>query len=362
MGRKVDQYLEVFRSGAPLLDVRAPVEFSRGSFPGAVNLPLLSDEQREMIGITFKNEGQQAAVDLGYQLISGDLKLRRIHAWAEFCREHPDGYLYCFRGGMRSKIVQEWLLELGIDYPRIAGGSKAMRQFLIDQLDALGSQRIMRIGGCTGIGKTEVLLALPSHIDLEGIANHRGSAFGGKLADQPSQINFENIIAVTWLKMNQPEQVIFEDESRGIGQCFLPDHFYQAFCRTDLVILEAPYEERLRRIQHDYIESNLGLFINEDPENGFDTFAEWLDASLSRISNRLGGERTRAIRALMTDALALHLNQNAAAAHQRWIDVLLSSYYDPMYDYQLSKKEERVRFRGNAEEVTAFLEDWLQSR
>ena len=123
MGRSVDHYLEIFQSGAPLLDVRAPIEYSRGSFPGAVNLPLLSDEQREKIGIAYKNEGHQAAVDLGYQLISGDLKLRRIHDWAEFCREHPDGYLYCFRGGMRSKIVQEWLLELGIDYPRVAGGS-----------------------------------------------------------------------------------------------------------------------------------------------------------------------------------------------------------------------------------------------
>ena len=116
-----------------MLDTRAPVEFVKGAFPGAVNIPLMNDAEREQIGLRYKQQGQDAAIALGHQLVSGETKAARIRAWADFAHRHPDGCLYCFRGGLRSRIARQWIQEeAGIDYPRVAGGYKAMRGFLLE--------------------------------------------------------------------------------------------------------------------------------------------------------------------------------------------------------------------------------------
>ena len=130
-----DDYRALFLSPTPMMDMRAPAEFTRGAFPSALSLPLMSDEEREQVGICYKQQGQEAAIALGHQLVSGELKERRLAQWADFARQHPAGYLYCFRGGLRSQTVQHWLREAGIDYPRVIGGSKAMRHFLLEELE-----------------------------------------------------------------------------------------------------------------------------------------------------------------------------------------------------------------------------------
>ena len=181
--------LNIFLSNTPLLDVRAPVEFAQGAFPGAVNLPLMNDEERHEVGIRYKEAGQQSAIELGHSLVSGRLKDRRIQSWVEFANAHPDGVLYCFRGGLRSRITQQWLHEAGVDYPRITGGYKAMRRFLIDAIERLSQQaRFVIVGGMTGSGKTDVIAALTHAIDLEGLAHHRGSSFGGHPDHQPCEL------------------------------------------------------------------------------------------------------------------------------------------------------------------------------
>jgi tRNA 2-selenouridine synthase len=133
-GSRVDSsdYAGLFLADTPLLDTRAPLEFARGAFPAARNLPLMSDEERAAVGSCYKQRGQDAAIALGQELVSGVIRDARITAWREFARAHPEGYLYCFRGGLRSQIVQQWLRDSGIDYPRVSGGYKAMRRFLID--------------------------------------------------------------------------------------------------------------------------------------------------------------------------------------------------------------------------------------
>jgi len=155
---ETDDLLSLFLEDVPLLDVRAPVEFADGAFPHAVNAPLIDDAERHEIGKTYKNLGQDAAIELGLKLVSGEKKTKRIAAWRTFAQRHPNGVLYCFRGGLRSKTAQQWLAEADITLPRVKGGYKALRRFLIDQLAE--NARIMRpvvIGGSTGVVKTRFI-------------------------------------------------------------------------------------------------------------------------------------------------------------------------------------------------------------
>ena len=120
-----------------MMDMRAPAEFDHGAFPSALSLPLMTDEERAQVGICYKQQGQQAAIELGHQLVAGQTREQRLAQWREFAQANPAGYLYCFRGGLRSQTVQQWLHEAGIDYPLVLGGYKAMRRFLIDELAQL---------------------------------------------------------------------------------------------------------------------------------------------------------------------------------------------------------------------------------
>ena len=195
---QLDDFPALFRNNTPLIDTRAPVQFDRGSLPTATNLPLMDDLQREAVGRCYKEQGQDAAVQLGHQLVTGDLRAARTQAWAAFAQEHPSGALFCFRGGMRSALVQEWLAERGVDYPRVRGGFKALRRWLIDTGEAVYNRRgFVVVAGKTGCAKTRLInegqdgQRLPGSIDLEGLANHRGSSFGRRDGGQPSQVSFE---------------------------------------------------------------------------------------------------------------------------------------------------------------------------
>src|SRR5690606_25391291 len=181
-------------------------------------------------GTCYKQKGQQAAIALGHELVSGRVKEMRVQAWSTFARAHPDGYLYCFRGGLRSQVTQQWLRGAGIDYPRVAGGYKAMRGFLLETLDAaLRECRFVLVGGLTGTGKTDVLVQLDNAIDLEAHANHRGSSFGKRATAQPAQIDFENALAIDLLKKRARgfSQFVLEDEGRIVGSCSLPLALYE---------------------------------------------------------------------------------------------------------------------------------------
>jgi len=169
---KPSEFADLLIRRAPLIDVRAPIEFVDGSIPGAVNHPLMNDEERAAVGKRYKDNGQEAAIALGEKLVSGELKTERIEAWKTFAAANPNGALYCFRGGLRSRTSQQWLSDAGIDYPLVEGGYKALRRFLIDSLERCTSTLpAMVIGGRTGTGKTRVLVACERAIDLEGLAN-----------------------------------------------------------------------------------------------------------------------------------------------------------------------------------------------
>ncbi|WP_285436003.1 tRNA 2-selenouridine(34) synthase MnmH [Pseudomonas sp. fls2-241-R2A-110] len=366
MSQDFTDYRDIFLNDRPLMDVRAPVEFFKGSFPGVVNLPLMNDNERQRVGTCYKQHGQQAAITLGHQLVSGQIKAERVEAWAGFARAHPEGYLYCFRGGLRSQITQQWLKdEAGIDYPRVGGGYKAMRTFLLDTVEqAVAQCDFVLLGGMTGTGKTEVLWQLSNALDLEGHANHRGSSFGKRATGQPSNIDFENRLAVDVLKKRAHgiEQFVLEDESRAIGSCALPLPLYQSMQQYPMVWLEDSLEGRVERILRDYVVDLCAEFVAVHGEEGFALFSERLLESLNNVQKRLGGERHRRMLILMEDALAEQASSGAIDLHRGWIEGLLREYYDPMYAFQREKKGARIEFAGERGAVLEYLRARLINR
>ena len=346
-----DNYLALFLNDTPMMDLRAPVEFEKGAFPQALNLPLMTNEERHLVGTRYKEQGQDSAIQLGHELVSAETKKQRVQQWLAFAEENPQGYLYCFRGGLRSRTTQQWIKEAGIDYPLITGGYKAMRRFLIDQLERLSQQHdFVVLSGRTGTGKTRFLKTLNNYVDLEGLAHHRGSSFGRMLIPQPSQIDFENSLSIALLKAEHQKTgpIYLEDESRLIGRCALPLALKERMSNCPLVVLESTLEERVDVVLQDYVIDMTAGFIERDGETlGLESFSQYLFASIERIERRLGSERKNTLLSQMKEALNLQKQHGSFEAHRSWITCLLSEYYDPMYDYQLSKKVERVVLRGD---------------
>jgi tRNA 2-selenouridine synthase len=359
-------YREIFLNDVPMMDARAPVEFNKGAFPGVLNLPLMDDSERQRVGTCYKQHGQDAAIAMGHQLVSGQVKDERVAAWAAFAKANPHGYLYCFRGGLRSQITQQWLAEAGIDYPRVIGGYKAMRTFLLETTQqAVAECDFVILGGLTGTGKTDVLVQLNNSLDLEGHANHRGSSFGKRATGQPMQIDFENRLAIDLLKQRARgvEQFILEDEGRMVGSCTVPLALYQGMQEYPLVWLEDAFEDRVERILRDYVINLCAEFISlHGEENGFRLYAERLLQSLSNIQKRLGGERYQRLLAIMQAALDEQQRSAAVDLHRGWIDGMLREYYDPMYVFQRESKASRIEFAGDQAAVIAYLAERKASR
>lgn len=345
-----DNYESLFLRDIPLLDTRAPLEFARGAFPCAQNLPLLSNEEREQIGRCYKTQGQAAAVGLGHKLVSGTVRDQRMAAWRDFAHNHPEGYIYCFRGGLRSKTVQRWLREAGVEYPLIRGGYKAMREFLLQKLETLcPALPLILIAGATGTGKTRVIENLSRSCDLEGLAVHRGSAFGHLIVDQPAQIDFENALAVVIIRMvHDCESPMFvEDEGKLIGRLSVPAVMRDCMQAAPMLVIEESLARRVDVVIEDYVVDLGARYRQAFGEHGDARHQQRLTSDTDRISRRLGGERTARVQKTMERAFA----SKELAAHRHWIEILLAEYYDPMYRYQMEKRQGSVLFRGTREEV-----------
>ncbi len=362
---QIDDYRSILLSDTPLLDVRAPIEFDQGAFPLTENHPLINNQEREAIGIRYKNQGQDKAIKLGHELVQGEIKSQRVAHWQNFFERYPQGVLYCFRGGMRSKISQQWIYEqTGQVYPRIKGGYKAMRRFLIDELEA-STQRIspVMLGGRTGIGKTLLLQEIKQQLDLEGIYHHRGSVFGKHVTPQPSQIDIENTLSIELLKLldKKHSQIVLEDEGTNIGSRLIPDVLFQKMKQSPLILLEADVEQRVNITFQEYITESLSEHKKQNgDEAGFTSWSEQLQLSIDKIQRRLGGVRHKELKTLLTDALQQQITTGDAEHHKQWIKVLLVNYYDPMYDFQTEKKLGRVVFKGRKSDVLSYLEEHYQ--
>lgn len=338
----VDDYYGILKNHRPVIDVRAPDEYVNGAIPSAVNLPILNNDERKRVGVCYKNEGQGAAIKLGRELVAGTIREMRVSDWASFVRSHDGTLFCCWRGGLRSRIAHEWLAEAGSSIPVVEGGSKALRHYCIGQLDASVNRTWLVLGGRTGSGKTRSLRQLSNVIDLEQLANHRGSAFGGDIALQPPPVSFENALAAALLATNQDRPTVIEDESRTIGRLALPEKLFASMQIAPLVILEESLENRIANIYDEYVVNGVpSTFIN----------------ALERIRKRLGGTRYHELLGLMEDGF----NSGNKASHLGWVELLLTNYYDPMYDYQLEQKSARISFRGNVDEVGEYLAEQIKS-
>ncbi|MGE5087036.1 MAG: tRNA 2-selenouridine(34) synthase MnmH [Bacillota bacterium] len=374
-----EQFKELFLRETPLIDVRAPVEFAEGSLPGAVNMPILNDEERALIGTTYKREGQDEAVRLGYKIVSGPVKEARVQAWSDYIEKYPRTVVYCFRGGKRSQITQQWLSDNKIDRPIIEGGYKAVRTFLMEETERYtAAHKFVVISGPTGSGKTHFLKALEGEgpvIDLEGLALHRGSAFGGMGVPQPSQINFENLLAVKMMKLDaefSPETpVSIEDESRLIGSRSMPLSLFEKIRSSQVVWVDEGLETRVDNIFKDYIlDTPIGVAADggyrcaEEQEilqsEALKVFARYRN-SASAIRKKLGGLRTQEILADLEFAEREFINSQNLSPNKVWIQKLLVWYYDPLYLGSLERRQMNVLFKGSTKDSLSFVKSLMGS-
>ena len=255
-------------------------------------------------------------------------------------------------------LTQRWLQEAGVDVVRVEGGYRALRQFLMGQLEACSQTLpLWVISGRTGIGKTELLHQFPHHIDLEGLAGHRGSSFGRRVEEQPSQASFEHSVALEMMKQQRqtPATLMIEDESRLIGRRAVPIPLFDRMKAAPIVVLEASLESRVTRIARDYGHvATMEYQSAYGEEEGRRRFADTLQQSLKNIRKRLGSEVYQELSELLSEAIdALHETRDDAGLREV-IRRLLIEYYDPMYDFQLERKAERVVFRGTKSEILSW--------
>ncbi|MEQ1722582.1 MAG: tRNA 2-selenouridine(34) synthase MnmH [Pseudobdellovibrio sp.] len=352
-----DLLRELLLNKTPFIDVRAPIEFNQGHLPNAVNLPILNDEERALIGTTYKQQGNEAAVKLGYKLVSGDVKAMRVQAWVDFITKNPNTVLYCFRGGQRSQITQKWISEAGIERPIIKGGYKFARNFLIDEVVRFANNySYLILSGTTGSGKTGFLKQTqdfyPS-IDLEALANHRGSAFGAMSTPQPSQINFENTLALNLMQLEPrlTKPALLEDESLTIGRCAIPKIFFDKMRSSSVIFVQEPIEQRVKNIFKDYI---LDSAIGRKEVGALEVFAKYKN-SVKAITRKLGGLRAQELLEILEKCEKEYTEQAKLTSNNEWIEKLLTYYYDPLYTSSLERRQVRIVFKGNTKDCAEYL-------
>jgi len=353
-----EEFESIVLQSRPLIDLRAPVEFAQGAFEGAVNLPLMSDEERAAIGTRYKEQGNLAAVALGKALVAPQ-KEQLIAKWSDFIKSHPDALIYCFRGGQRSAIAQGWLHEAGVDIDRLKGGYKAFRSFLTQRSLEIGkSSKKLIVAGTTGSGKTELIYKIQNSIDLEGLAKHRGSAFGPQAQPQPTQIAFENDLAYALIRHNAKRHnyLVIEDESHNIGRTYIPKPLFESLKDGEYIELITPIDRRVAITFEEYVPKAIAQYEQLDTKHGYAMWQEYVKNSLQKIHRRLGGERFEAMNTQLDVAFAGYERGDNEPFFE-WIKILLEEYYDPMYNYQMQKSTKRFVFRGSESEVIEYIEE-----
>lgn len=313
----------------PILDVRSPSEFHHAHIPEAYSFPLFTDDERAAVGTLYKQKSREAAIQRGLDFFGPKLN-RYIQEAEQIASESgqlakkipPTFLIHCWRGGMRSAGIG-WLLDLyGYKVMSLRGGYKAYRHWVLAQF--YRDWEIRCLGGFTGSGKTEILAELKSNgektIDLEELAIHKGSAFGGigQAVKQPTQEMFENHLAKAlydhgkYSKTSKDKDKIWiEDESQRIGSVNIPQPLWQQMRSKDLVFLDIPFERRLQHIKMYYGKLDRSLLL----------------AAISRLQKKLGGLETK-------NAIAYLLDDDIEGCFR-----ILLQYYDKLYLKSLDKKK-----------------------
>lgn len=295
------------------IDLRSPEEYAEAHIPEAINFPLLEDEERAIVGIIYKEQSPERAVERGFDIIAPKLpslcnRIKSISAEKAIV-------LYCWRGGMRSESISKVLDILGVKHYRLEGGYKAFRSYVLKFFEKKFDKDIIVLDGLTGVGKTEILddlikQGLPA-IDLEGLANNRGSVFGNVgLPMQPLQKHFEGMLFWKYLKLQQYPKIIVECESRRIGSNIIPENFFAAMEKGKHILIYDNMQNRVARLVATYT-------CNASAKN-----EEQLSKAIHSLKKRLGNKKTD----FLLDCLAAH-------DYKTLTEVLLTDYYDPLYSY-----------------------------
>ena len=319
------------------MDVRSPKEFEHAHIPGAISFPMMNNEERIAIGTIFKQQGREEAVMKGFELIGP--KFADFVKQANLLFPGKEILVYCWRGGLRSNIMAFVLETAGFKICLLKGGYKAFRRKALVVLEE--PLPLLVLGGMTGSGKTVVLKSLAEKgekiIDLEALANHKGSAFGalGELP-QPSNEHFENLLAKTIMDAGSVGRIWVENESRMIGRIKIPDLFFSFMRKAPVIELSIPQNERINEIKRVYAN-----FKKSD-----------LIACTEKLRKKLGGLR-------MNDAINSLEDGNLEA----WIKILLV-YYDENYQYagegRLPNSITKIEFEKiNPERIAAFILEQL---
>ena len=323
-----------------VVDVRSPSEHAEDHIPGAISVPLLSDEERAEVGTIYKQTGAHEA-----RVRALELTAHRFPAMVAEIGATAAGrpiLVYCWRGGLRSKTVTSILELTGYPAVQLEGGYKAYRNLVIASFEPFCPPGpLVVLHGMTGIGKTTFLLGLKSEnfsvVDLEGLACHRGSAFGELgLSQTLSQKRFESLLWNAFRRLPPGKPVIVEGESRRIGRLSLPGDMYEVMQRSVKVWCEASISTRVRRLIDEY---------------GVPAYRAEMEEALSRIKKRLGGEKHAEI----------------AGYLDRWemepfMTALVRDYYDKVYYKTREWEEDFTLSLEDYEAAAQELEEKLRSR
>jgi len=307
---------KVFSYYLPIIDVRSPGEFNHGHIPEAINIPLFSNDERAHVGTVYKQNSKEAAIEIGYTYV--EPKLKSFISDALKVAPNKKVIVHCWRGGMRSQSFAKHLSDNGFDDVKvIIGGYKSYRNLVLSDLEKPLNLKVL--GGYTGSGKTQILKQLKKigHqvIDLEGLANHKGSAFGGiGQKEQPTVEQFENNLHAVWRKLDLNKPIWVEDESHNIGKVKIPMQFFNQIRNSKLYFIEIPKSERAKFLVTEYANRN----------------TEMLKESILRISKRLGDLNTKKSIQLLDE--------------EKFYEVALISlhYYDKFYLKGMKKRNNEV--------------------
>jgi tRNA 2-selenouridine synthase len=331
----VSDFLKL-RGELPVTDVRSENEFSAGYIPGAHNIPILNNEERVAVGTDYKRKGQVEAIKTGFRLVGP--RIIDIVNNAEKLSAGKEMLVYCWRGGMRSGNFCQFLSMAKIKTHQLQGGYKAYRNFGASVLKS--DLRLHVLGGFTGSGKTDIIKALERKgeqvINLEQIANHRGSVFGGLMMPaQPTTEQFQNELVEAILKLDPSKRIWVEDESITIGKVVLPPDFWRCLNQSPIVEVDVSKENRITRLVDEYGKADLNEFLT----------------AMTAIVKKLGGQHFQAARD--------HLFNNDMAAT---INILLT-YYDKVYQTGLQKKSDRIKMKSvwNGKDADEFAAELIAS-
>jgi len=304
--------VQFLNSKIAIVDVRSPGEFAQAHIPGAHNIPIFTNEERAIVGTLYKKSGKESAVLRGLEIVGP--KMATFVKQARKIAPSKKIAVHCWRGGMRSESMA-WLFSTsGLEVSLLVGGYKAYRAYIRESFSLNYSLNVL--GGMTGSGKTDVLLELQKNgeqiIDLEGLANHKGSAFGGiGQQPQPTSEQFENNLYEIWKNFDFSKPIWIEDESRSIGRTVMPDTLFKKIRNSNLIVINIPKEERVKRILKDY-----GCYE-----------ISFLMSALCRIERRLGG-------AVFNDCVKA-LNQGDIT----FVIKETLKYYDKAYNFNMAKRD-----------------------